>query len=182
MIRATAWGTRYTPWGKSQAPKGANLLPPFANGGSDARFTPVAQATPPPNVRLRRAIDASDYSIRSLSFALAERDDVPASAESIRRSLGRMLSGRDQITDRWAAILERQLSLEAGVLREPNYSRPISLARELVRRLDAGESFAPEDLLRAAESVEAASVAAHRLAVRLQREASGRGRRGSSLQ
>lgn len=133
-----------------------------------------------PNLRLRRAIDASPHSIRKLSHVLAGRDDVQQTAESVRNHLGRVLSGRAAISNYWADVLESELQLEAGSLREPDHSKAIQDATALIRRLDAGETLPAELLLEVAEATEAAGRAALRLAARFRRDAKGQSRRASS--
>ena len=128
----------------------------------------------PPAARLRRAIQESPYSIRGLSRALAERADVDAQPESIRRSIGKWLDG-EPIGQAWAMILEDHLGVEPGGLYERNFSRAVSLAGQLVRRLEAGETLPAETLLRVAEETERAAEAAHLFADRLRREAAAHG-------
>lgn len=144
-------------------------------------FAPVADAEPPPNVLLRQAIRDAGHSIRGLGRVLAARPDVHQNAESVRRQLGKFLSGKDKITDYWADVLESELNLEDGTLREPPYSEAIEAASQLVRRLEAGETLPDETLLTVAESVEAAGQAAYRLAGRLRRDVAGHARHSSSV-
>jgi hypothetical protein len=137
-------------------------------------FTPVKETLPPAAAILRQAIEASPYSVRSLAKALSERDDVTANADSIRRSLTKWMRGIEQPRDRWATILEDQLGLRIGALARPSFSRAVSLAGQLVRRLEAGESLPPETLLEVAEATEAAGQRALQFAGRLRREAEAR--------
>jgi hypothetical protein len=132
-------------------------------------------ATPTtPSQRLRAAIEDSPYSIRSLSIALSRRPDVNAAPESIRRSLSRWLRG-EPIGNGWAVILEDQLGLPADSLIEPNFSRAVSLAGQLVRRLEAGESLPPGLLVQVAVAAEEAGQAAYQFAAFLRREAAAHG-------
>jgi hypothetical protein len=119
--------------------------------------------------RLRAAIDASPYSIRSLAKALAARPGMTASEDSIRRTLSKKLSGQEAIGDAWAEILENELVLEDGYLHERDYSRILALSAQLVRRLDAGETLPAETLLELADATDEAARAARSFAARLRR-------------
>jgi hypothetical protein len=123
-----------------------------------------------PAARLRAAIDASPYSVNSLAKAISERDDITQSKETIRRTLHKKLSGREAIGDHWATILESQLGLLDGELHEQDYSRILTLATQIVRRLDAGEKLPAETLVQIAEATEEAALAATLFADRLRRE------------
>jgi hypothetical protein len=129
--------------------------------------------TPPSSAaaRLRAAIDASPYSHRSLSKAIAARPDITLSEDTVRRTLNKKLSGREAIGDHWATLLENQLGLEPGYLHEQDFSRALSLATQIVRRLDSGERLPAETLVELAEATEAAAEAARRFAARLRKEA-----------
>lgn len=163
------------PMGHLSSPKWGEPSAPFANLIQVGTVCPtVADPAPLAAGRLRAAIDASPYSIRSLSRALAERPDVEAQPESIRRSIGKWLDG-EPISSAWGSILEDQLGLAAGTLIVPGPSRAISLAGELVRRLEAGEHLPPARLLAVAEATERAGAAAILLAGRLRREAAAHG-------
>lgn len=63
----------------------------------------------------------------------------------------------------------------AGMLNDQHFSIALSLAAQLVRRLDGGERLPPQVLLALAEETEQAGKAAHRFAVRLRREAKALG-------
>ena len=63
----------------------------------------------------------------------------------------------------------------AGMLNEHNVSRAVTLAGELVTRLEAGERLPPERLMEIAEVTEKAGQAAILLADRLRREAAAHG-------
>jgi hypothetical protein len=131
-----------------------------------------------PAARLRATITASEYSIRSLAKALAARPDMTATEDSIRRTLSKKLSGREAIGDAWAAALEDQLGLDEGELHEQNYSLVLSLATQMVRRLDAGERLPTETLIQLAEATEEAALVVVRFADRLRREAQAQQRNG----
>lgn len=125
-------------------------------------------------MRLRAAIEASDYSIRSLARALSQRPDMGSNEDSIRRTLSEKLSGRQAIGDHYATVLEDQLGLPMGELHEQDYSRVLTLATQLVRRLDAGEDLPAATLLELADATEAAARVALLFADRLRREAETR--------
>jgi hypothetical protein len=103
---------------------------------------------------------------------------MTATEDSIRRTLSKKLSGKEAIGDAWAAVLEDQLGLEDGYLHEQNYSLVLSLATQMVRRLDAGERLPTETLLRLAEATEEAALVVVRFADRLRREAQAQQRNG----
>lgn len=131
----------------------------------------MATDSPPAAGVLRDAINASPYSVRSLSKALAARPDVNAKADSIRRSLTKWIHGQEHPRAGWQRILEDQLGLRPGALSAPSMSRAVSLAGQLVRRLEAGEELPAETLLAVAEATEAAGTQALAFAARLRREA-----------
>jgi hypothetical protein len=125
---------------------------------------------PSPAARLRDAIEASPYSVRSLSKAIAARADITLNEHTVRRTINKKLSGREAIGDHWATILETQLGLPEGDLREQDYSRILALAQQLVRRLDAGETLPAETLVQIAEATDEAARTARLFAARLRRE------------
>jgi hypothetical protein len=132
---------------------------------------PHVTSPAPPAARLRAAIESSPYSVRSLAKAIAARPDIALAEDTVRRTINKKLAGREAIGDQWAALLENQLGLEAGYLHEQDFSRALSLAAQIVRRLDAGERLPSDTLLELAAATEEAASAARRFAGRLRREA-----------
>jgi hypothetical protein len=105
---------------------------------------------------------------------MAERPDVSATADSLRRSLNKWRNG-EPMGARYGRILEEMLGLEDGALDEPNYSKAVAAVAEVIRRLEAGESLPSEHLEAVALAAELAGEGALLLADRLRREALARG-------
>jgi hypothetical protein len=132
---------------------------------------PTVTSPASPAARLRAAIETSPYSVRSLAKAISARPDITLAEDTVRRTINKKLSGKEAIGDQWATLLENQLGLEDGHLHEQDFSRALSLAAQIVRRLDAGERLPANTLLELAEATEEAASAARRFAGRLRREA-----------
>lgn len=69
--------------------------------------------------RLRHALQEGGVSARALSRRLADRPEVDAAAESIRRSISNWLAG-ETIGTTYQQLIEDELGLPAGFLYEPN--------------------------------------------------------------
>ena len=97
---------------------------------------PVAPLDSTVAQRLRHAIESADVSVRALSVRLSKRDDVTASADSLRRSLSKWLAG-DTIGVDYQAILEDELGCPPGYLYEADVTA--LRQRDVERRLRAIE-------------------------------------------